>query len=352
MPSLLVITGPTAAGKTEQALRLAELWHVPIINADSRQIYRDLPIGTAAPTAEEQARVPHFLVGTHTLDRSYNAGMFERDALNLINSLLSERPRAVTEPMSRHYRTIIGPLSGQYRGNIGSISDDTQGMNEVLSGFYRDLKDVIAIVCGGSMLYIDALCNGLDDIPEVPADIRAELNEQYRTNGLVWLQEQVRRLDPDYWQVVDRLNPQRLLHCLELCRVTGGTYSSLRKQTKQQRPFDIILHVVSRPRDELYERINARVTKMVDAGLIDEADRAFRLTLGDAYRAMTYTQAFNLLPNSLRTVGYQELLPYFLGTTPLENALNLIRQNTRHYAKRQLTWWRNRQNATGKSKAE
>ena len=299
MPSVLVITGATASGKTEYALRLAEQLRVPIINADSRQIYRDLPIGTAAPTPEEQARVKHFLVGTHNLDQSYNAGMFERDALSIIRQLTAEQPMA-------------------------------------------NSQQPIAIVCGGSMLYIDALCNGLDDIPEVPEAVRREVAEQYRTNGLEWLQAEVQRLDPDYWQTVDRQNPQRLLHCVELCRVTSGTYSSLRKQTKRQRPFEIKKHIITRTREELYERINARVIKMIEAGLLDEADRAFRLTLGDKYRAMTYEHAFNLLPNSLRTVGYQELLPYFLGTTSLESAIALIQQNTRRYAKRQLTWWRNK----------
>ena len=317
MPSVLVITGATASGKTEYAIRLAEQLHVPIINADSRQIYRDLPIGTAAPTPAEQARVPHYLVGTHDLNQSYNAGMFERDALRIINGLMKS-PNQTNETQSRDYR-------------VGGISDFPQG-----------LDDVIAIVCGGSMLYIDALCNGLDDIPEVPADVREELNKQYHANGLAWLQAEVERLDPDYWQIVDQQNPQRLLHCLELCRVTGGTYSSLRKQSRQQRPFGIIMKVIARPRVEIYERINARVTKMVEAGLLDEADRAFRLTLGDSYRSMNYEQAFGLLPNSLRTVGYQELLPYFLGITTLDEAVALIRQNTRHYAKRQLTWWRNK----------
>ena len=317
MPSLLVISGPTASGKTDYAIRLAEQLHVPIINADSRQIYHDLPIGTAAPTADEQARVRHFLVGTHDLNQSYNAGMFERDALRIISTLMLN-PNQTNETQSRENR--VGGNTGAERG----------------------FNDIFAIVCGGSMLYIDALCNGLDDIPEVPASVRQELTEQYRANGLRWLQAEVQRLDPDYWQVVDQLNPQRLLHCVELCRVTGGTYSSLRKRAKQQRPFDITLKIITRPREELYERINARVIKMIEAGLLDEADRAFRLTLGDNYRTMSYEQAFNQLPNSLRTVGYQELLPYFLGTTSLDSAVALIQQNTRRYAKRQLTWWRNK----------
>ena len=344
MPKLLVITGATASGKTEYAIRLAEQLHVPVINADSRQIYRDLPIGTAAPTAEEQARVKHYLVATHSLDQSYNAGMFERDALRIIQSLIDEK--------TPHSQPVNGPLTAHQRPINESILDHTQGQHEVFTDFYRGLDSVVAIVCGGSMLYIDALCNGLDDIPEVPAAVRQQLGEQYRANGLLWLQTEVQRLDPDYWQVVDRQNPQRLLHCVELCRVTGGTYSSLRKQSKQQRPFDISLKVITRPREEIYERINARVTKMIDAGLLDEADRAFRLTLGDNYRSMTFDRAFYMLPNSLRTVGYQELLPYFLGDTSLAAAADLIRQNTRHYAKRQLTWWRNRQNDIGKSKAE
>ena len=281
---LLVICGPTAAGKTEYALRLAEQWGVPILNADSRQIYRDLPIGTAAPTAEEQQRAKHYFVGTHGLHESYNAGAFERDALEVIRSLIAERDR-----------------------------------NQV------DAERPIAILAGGSMLYIEAVCKGLDDIPQVPEAIRREVQQFYAAEGLAGLQQAVQQADPDYWAVVDQANPQRLMHCLEICRTTGGTYSALRKQSSMQQ-----------------QRINARVINMVEQGLVEEADRAFRLTIGDDYRSMSAAEAFTRLPNSLRTVGYQELLPYMTGETSLEQAVAQIQTNTRHYAKRQMTWWRNR----------
>ena len=278
---LLVICGPTAAGKTEYALRLAEQWGVPILNADSRQIYRDLPIGTAAPTAEEQQRAKHYFVGTHGLHESYNAGAFERDALEVIRSLIAE----------------------------------------------RDLNNGDA-----------------EHIPQVPEAIRREVQQFYAAEGLAGLQQAVQQADPDYWAVVDQANPQRLMHCLEICRTTGGTYSALRKQSsmQQQRPFVVERQVITRPREELYERINARVINMVEQGLVEEADRAFRLTIGGDYRSMSAAEAFTRLPNSLRTVGYQELLPYMTGETSLEQAVAQIQTNTRHYAKRQMTWWRNR----------
>jgi len=314
---LLVICGATAAGKTEYALRLAEQWQVPILNADSRQIYRDLPIGTAAPTADELRRAKHYFVGTHSLSESYNAGQFERDAMTVIRQLIAERANSQK------------PIANS--------------------------QQPIAILSGGSMLYIEAVCKGLDDIPEVPAAIRREVQQLYTEQGLAALQQAVREADPEYWAQVDQRNPQRLMHCLELCRATGGTYSALRKQSAicnlqsavcdQQsaiRPFVVERQVITRPREELYERINARVLKMIEQGLVDEADRAFRMTIGDNYRSLTYESAFALLPNSLRTVGYQELLPYLLRQTTLEDAIEQIQLNTRHYAKRQMTWWRNR----------
>ena len=317
MYKLLVICGATAAGKTEYALRLAEQWQVPILNADSRQIYRDLPIGTAAPTADELRRAKHYFVGTHSLSESYNAGQFERDAMTVIRQLIAERANSQK------------PIANS--------------------------QQPIAILSGGSMLYIEAVCKGLDDIPEVPAAIRREVQQLYTEQGLAALQQAVREADPEYWAQVDQRNPQRLMHCLELCRATGGTYSALRKQSAisnlqsavsdQQsaiRPFVVERQVITRPREELYERINARVLEMIEQGLVDEADRAFRMTIGDNYRSLTYESAFALLPNSLRTVGYQELLPYMLRQTTLEDAIAQIQLNTRHYAKRQMTWWRNR----------
>ncbi|MBO4362502.1 MAG: tRNA (adenosine(37)-N6)-dimethylallyltransferase MiaA [Paludibacteraceae bacterium] len=304
MHTLLVICGPTAAGKTEYALRLAEQWQVPILNADSRQIYRDLPIGTAAPTTEEQQRARHYFVGTHGLTESYNAGMFERDALAVIRQLIAER-------------------------------------EEQSAGSERP----IAILSGGSMLYIEAVCKGLDDIPEVPVSIRREVQNLYTTQGLEALQQAVQIADPDYWLEVDQRNPQRLMHCLEVCRTIGSPYSALRQRNNQAssaRPFTIERQLITRPREELYARINARVLKMIEQGLVDEADRAFRMTIGENYRSLPQEEAFRRLPNSLRTVGYQELLPYLLSACTLDEAVAQIQTNTRHYAKRQMTWWRNR----------
>ncbi|MBO4577654.1 MAG: tRNA (adenosine(37)-N6)-dimethylallyltransferase MiaA [Paludibacteraceae bacterium] len=304
MHKLLVICGPTAAGKTEYALRLAEQWGVPILNADSRQIYRDLPIGTAAPTAEEQQRVKHYFVGTHGLNETYNAGMFERDALEVIKELSSIRD-----------------------------IEDAKGSNN---------DRPIAILSGGSMLYIEAVCKGLDDIPSVPESIRSEVQQLYTEQGLEALQQAVQQADPEYWTEVDQRNPQRLMHCLEVCRTIGGTYSALRQRQTEARPFVVEQQLITRPREELYARINARVLKMIEQGLVDEADHAFRLTIGDDYRTLSFDEAFSRLPNSLRTVGYQELLPHLLGQCSLDEAVAQIQTNTRHYAKRQMTWWRNR----------
>lgn len=305
MHKLLVICGPTAAGKTEHALRLAEQWQIPVLNADSRQIYRDLPIGTAAPTAEELQRVKHYFVGTHELTETYNAGMFERDAMAVIRQLIAERDEK--SKIINHKSQI--PL---------------------------------AILSGGSMLYIEAVCKGLDDIPSVPETIRHEVQQLYREQGLAALQQAVAQVDPAYWLEVDQCNPQRLMHCLEVCRTTDSTFSELRRRNQTERPFVVERQLITRPREELYARINERVVRMIDQGLIDEADRAFTLTLGSDYRSMSFDEAFARLPNSLRTVGYQELLPYLIGTCTLDQAITQIQTNTRHYAKRQLTWWRNR----------
>ncbi len=273
-PTLLVLTGPTGVGKTELGLRLAEYLHTPVINADSRQIYREIPIGTAAPTAEEQQRVRHYFVGTHSLTEDYNAGQYERDVLDLTGELF------------RTHRTLL--------------------------------------LTGGSMLYIDAVCKGLDDIPAATPALRKAIAEDYRTRGLGWLQDEVRQADPDYWAEVDQQNPQRLLHCLEVCRTTGGTFSSYRRQAQAERPFRIIKIGLTRERASLYGRINRRVEQMMEAGLEEEARRVYPLRHH----------------NSLQTVGYRELFAYFDGTCSREEAVALIQQNSRHYAKRQLTWYR------------
>ena len=272
--TLLLILGPTGVGKTELSLRVAEHFGCPILNCDSRQIYRSIPIGTAAPTEEEQARVKHYFVATRDLDQDYNAGQYERDAIALMEKL---------------FRTC-----------------DT------------------LVMTGGSMLYADAVCNGLDDLPAVPETIRRQVHQAYETKGLAWLQSEVQRLDPDYWNEVDQQNPARLTHCVELCLTTGKPYSSLRTATTKIRPFRILKIGLERPREELYDRINRRVEQMITDGLVDEARKVYHL------RHL----------NSLQTVGYRELFACFDGEYDLARAIELIQQNTRHYAKRQMTWFR------------
>lgn len=291
MPTLVVILGPTGVGKTELSLRLAEEYGCPIVSADSRQIYRDLPIGTAAPTPEELARVKHYFIGCKALTETYNAGQYARDCKRLLNDLFLQHERV--------------------------------------------------IMVGGSMMYIDAVCKGLDDIPDVPETIRRELQCQYAEHGLTWLQQEVQQIDPVYWAEVDQQNPQRLMHCVEVTRVSGKPYSSFRKNstlTAAERGFEVEYRMVERPREELYQRINLRVHQMVQAGLLDEAKRAFQLLQIPLTPRGLNTK--ELLPNSINTVGYKELLPYFRGEYSLDRAIELIQQNSRHYAKRQMTWWR------------
>jgi tRNA dimethylallyltransferase len=297
MPRLIVIIGATGVGKTAQAIAMAKQFTCPIVSADSRQIYRDLPIGTAAPTSEEQGDIPHYFVGCKDLHEVYSAGQFARDCQQLLSELFT-------------------------------------------------LHDTVVMV-GGSMMYVDAVCNGIDEIPEVPAHIREQVRKTYQEQGIEWLQQEVQQLDPTYWAIVDRNNPQRLMHCVEVSRATGHPYSSFRKrelQTEEQStfqpPFDIQYHMVERPREELYERINSRVEKMIKQGLLEEAKRAFdklNIPLDPAIEL-----DYSTLPNSINTVGYKELLHYFRGEWTLQRAIEMIQQNSRHYAKRQLTWWRRR----------
>lgn len=294
MPTLLVILGPTGVGKTELSLQLAEEYGCPIVSADSRQIYRDLPIGTAAPTAQEQARAKHYFVGCKQLTETYSAGQYARDCTALLQQLFQSHERVV--------------------------------------------------MVGGSMMYIDAVCKGLDDIPDVPETLRNEVRKQYAAHGLTWLQEQVAQLDPTYWEEVDRQNPQRLMHCVEICQATGKPYSTFRKNntlTAAERGFEVEYRMVERPREELYERINLRVHKMIEAGLLEEARNALE-KVGVMENGVVKEEYENLLPNSLNTVGYKELIPYFKGEYSLARAIELIQQNSRHYAKRQMTWWRHR----------
>ena len=277
MNTLIVITGPTGVGKTELCLSLAEHYGVDIINADSRQIYAEIPIGTAAPTAEQQRRVRHHFVATKHIGDYYSASMYEQDVLQLL----------ATQPF--------------------------------------DSKDgIAAILTGGSMMYIDAVCNGIDDIPTVDDATRRWMKQRLENEGLPALLEELKALDPEHWAVVDHNNPRRIVHALEICHVSGKTYTSFRTGEKKPRPFHTIKIALTRDRTELYERINQRVLDMAQAGLIDEA------------RAMMSHRH----ENALNTVGYKELFKYFDGDIPLEEALRQIQSNTRQYARKQLTWYK------------
>ena len=276
--TLVVITGPTGVGKTELCIRLAERFHTDIINADSRQIFREIPIGTAAPTAEQQARVKHHFVGTHSITDYYSASMYEQDVLNLISR---------TSNLAPH-------------------------------------NSHLALMTGGSMMYIDAVCNGIDDIPTIRDDIREEMKRRYEEEGLPALVEELRQLDPEHYEVVDRNNPRRVIHALEICHQTGKTYTSFRTNTRKERPFNIVKIGLTRPREELYERINRRVDQMMEDGLLEEA------------RAMYPLRHLN----ALNTVGYKELFCYFDGTWTLPEAVERIKGNTRRYCRKQLTWFK------------
>ena len=270
--TLIIITGPTGVGKTEATLRIAEHFNVPVINADSRQIFSEIPIGTAAPTDQQQRRVPHYFVGNHHLEDYYSASLYEQDVLNLINS------------------------------------QDTS----------------ISLLSGGSMMYIDAVCKGIDDIPTIRPEIREEMMRRLEIEGLEEMCNLLRNLDPEHWEIVDRKNPRRVLHALEICIQTGKTYTSFRSNTTKERPFNIIKIGLNRDRNELYDRINQRVLNMIDEGMIKEALRVYpKRTL-----------------NSLNTVGYKEMFEYLDGLTTLDEAIFKIQSNTRKYARKQLTWYK------------
>ena len=270
--TLIVITGPTGVGKTEVTLRIAEHFNVPVINADSRQIFSEIPIGTAAPTAEQQLRVQHYFVGNHHLEDYYSASLYEQDVLNIINS--QHTP--------------------------------------------------ISLLSGGSMMYIDAVCNGIDDIPTILPEIREEMMRRLETEGLEQMCNLLRELDSEHWNIVDRNNPRRVIHALEICIQTGKTYTSFRSNTIKERPFNVIKVGLNRDRDELYNRINQRVLDMIEEGMIEEALQVYpKRTL-----------------NSLNTVGYKELFEYLDGLTTLDEAIFKIQSNTRRYARKQLTWYK------------
>lgn len=273
--TLVVVLGPTGVGKTELCLRIAEHLNVPIINADSRQIFAELPIGTAAPTQEQQRRVFHYFVGNHHLDDYYSASIYESEVLQLLSSLFSN-------------------------------------------------GHDIALLTGGSMMYIDAVCNGIDDIPTINDDIRETMKQRLANEGLEALVEELKRLDPEHWSIVDRNNPRRVVHALEICKQTGRTYSSFRTNTAKERPFNILKIGLDRPREELYNRINNRVVQMIEEGLEEEA------------RSVLSMRSYN----SLNTVGYKELFAYFDGDITRDEAIRQIQSNTRRYMRKQLTWFR------------
>ena len=272
--TLFVLLGPTGVGKTELALRIAEMLGTPIINADSRQIYRELKIGTARPSNKQMSEVKHYFVGTLSMDDYYSASLYEQQVLALLD-------------------------------DIFKTSD-------------------YALLSGGSMMYIDAVCNGIDDIPTVDDVTRETLKKRLLMEGLESLCEELRQRDPEYYEIVDKQNPRRVVHALEICVMTGKPYSSFRTQEKKVRPFRIIKIGLTRPREELYKRINRRVDKMMKDGLLEEAKEMY------PKREV----------NALNTVGYKELFEYMKGKFTLHEAVERIKGNTRRYARKQLTWYK------------
>ncbi len=274
MPTLIVITGPTGVGKTAAAIEVARHLGCDIINADSRQVFRGIPIGTAAPTPEEQALVRHHFVQFKALDEYYSASQFEADVMALLPSLFEK---------------------GDY-----------------------------VVMCGGSMMYVDAVCRGIDPIPDISDAVRQAVKREWQEQGLEPLLEELRRLDPVYYEQVDKLNPKRVVHAVEVCRQAGVPYSSLRTGQAKERPFNIIKIGLNIERERLFDRINLRVDAMIEQGLEAEARSVYHL------RHL----------NSLNTVGYKEMFAYFDGTMDRHTAIERIKKNTRVYAKKQLTWYK------------
>ena len=280
MNTLFVLLGPTGVGKSEAALTIAKHLGSPIINADSRQIYKEIPVGTAAPTPEQQKEVKHYFVGNHSIDDYYSASLYEEDCLSLIERL----------------------FNGQEDG----------------------IRHSSLLLTGGSMMYIDAVCKGIDDIPTINDETRQWMKQRLQTEGLPKLVEELHQLDPEYWAIVDKNNPRRVVHALEICHQSGHPYSFYRKGTIKQRPFRIIKIGLNRPREEMYERINQRVIEMVKQGLIEET-----LAVYDK-RSL----------NALNTVGYKEMFDYLDGLITLDEAIREIQSNTRRYMRKQLTWFK------------
>lgn len=274
MHTLIVLIGPTGVGKTDLSLRLAEHFQTCIVSADSRQLYADLKIGTAAPTPEQLQRVQHHFVGTLKLTDYYSAAQYEVEVLKLLETLFAKQ--------------------------------DT------------------VLLTGGSMMYVDAICKGIDDIPTVDTETRQLMLQRYESEGLERLCAELKLLDPEYYKIVDLKNPKRVIHALEICYMTGKTYTSFRTCLKKERPFRIIKIGLTRDRKELYDRINRRVDQMMEEGLLEEAQQVY------PYRAL----------NSLNTVGYKEVFKYIDGEWTLPFAIDKIKQNSRIYSRKQMTWFK------------
>ncbi len=278
--NLIVITGPTAVGKTALCIRLAQIFRAPIVNADSRQVYREMQIGTARPDERELSQADFYFVGNLSIHDYYSAARYEADALRLIEMLHATHD------------------------------------NVILSG--------------GSMMYVDAVVKGIDDIPTIPDDIRTEMRRRLEAEGLQALGEELRNLDPEYHAIVDLKNPRRVVHALEICHATGKTYTSFRVRNVKARPFRTIKIGLNMPRPDLFERINRRVDKMMENGLLEEARRLYPM------RHLT----------ALNTVGYNEMFKYFDGEFTLTQAVERMKKNTRVYAKKQLTWYKRDEDIT------
>ena len=271
--TLIVITGPTGIGKSATAIDLAQRLSTEIISADSRQVYKGIPIITAAPTEEEHSIVPHHLVDFLELDEYYSASLFEQQALSLLDQIFR--------------------------------------------------RSDYAVVCGGSMMYVDALCNGIDELPTIPDHIRQQLMQENADNGNDWLLQRLEQLDPVYYNQVDRQNTKRVFHAVEICLASGKPYSSLRTGTRRSRPFRIIKTALTADRQLIFDRINLRVEKMLEMGMLDEARSVYHL------RHL----------NSLNTVGFKEMFRYIDGEWDLPTAIARMQKNTRVYAKKQMTWY-------------
>lgn len=274
MNTLIIVLGPTGVGKSDISIQLAKHFHSEIISADSRQFFRELSIGTAVPSVDDMKMVPHHFIQTKSIHEYYNVSEYESEALQLISELFAR----------------VNPI----------------------------------ILAGGSMLYVDTICNGIDDIPTVDPEIRNDVINWYEKNGIEALRERLLEIDPEYYQIVDLNNPKRLLHAVEIHQMTGMPFTSFRKKTVKERPFRMIKIGINQDRKVLYDRINQRVLKMMDAGLLDEAKTVY------PHRKL----------NSLNTVGYKELFTYLDGDCTLDEAIDLIQRNSRKYARKQLTWFR------------